>query len=61
MQEAAARGNPEEIALKILALEREHLIRPDAETSAKLEKLKNELSEVLMNYERRNKDIFNLS
>ena len=41
MQEAAARGNPEEIAMKILALEREHLIRPDAETSAKLEKLKN--------------------
>lgn len=61
MKEAARKGNPEEIAAKLLELDREYLVRSDEETQQIKEKLEKEMEDLLLNYERANEDPFNLS
>ena len=54
-------GKPEDIAKKIFELEQEHLVRPEDEKIAMIEKLNRQLEDALLNYERANEDPFNLS
>ena len=61
MRERQRMGQPEDIAKKIFELEQEHLVRPEDEKMAMIEKLNRQLEDALLNYERANEDPFNLS